>query len=174
MERRILDTERDRKRLNIVVSGLQFETQKEGFDELQRVIEEIAGKTVRVKGIRTHYTARGKIITAACESWEDKMLIMRAKKNLFNMKEQGKQQIYIDSDLPADDRRAQAIVRQTAKELRKQGKEVQVQFLRLKVDGELMHLNGNTQELEKRTFREKDKNDILERTRTAQEGQRHK
>lgn len=126
-----------------------------------------------MKGLRAINAQKGKIVTAACSTWEDKMAIMRSKKRLSENKDDRKPQVFIDSDLLPEDRKAQSIVRVTAKELRKGGKNVQVQFLKLKVDGEMMFFNRATQVLEKRTFRSKNENSLLERTGSSQEGTRN-
>jgi hypothetical protein len=173
VERRMIDTERERKRLNIVATGLQFETQQQGFEALQKTVDLITDKAVSVRGLRTFNTQKGKIVTAACDTWEDKMLIMRSKKRLYDNKEDGTSKIFIDSDMPPEDRKAQAKVRETANELRKQGKKVQVQFLKLKVDDKTMYYNRESQALEKRNFREENENRLLERPGPSKESQRN-
>lgn len=61
--------------------------------------------------------------------------------------------MYVDSDLPHQDRVVQSKLRAIAKEMRAQGKDVRLALGRLKVDGEWRHYNLATNEVEAGSFR---------------------
>lgn len=156
VERRLVEIEREKVRLNIVVAGLEFDTPKQGYQLLQEAIDTVTEKTVKVKGLKIFNTTKGKSISASCATWEEKLLILKGKKKLHESKDPKKRNIYIDAELTGEDRKAQAIVRANGKKLREQGKEVRVQFLKLKVDEKYLYYNRNTQEMEESRFRTKD------------------
>lgn len=138
MERRLLQLERDSRRHNIVVSGLDSESQEENYKELQQIIKTATGNSeLQVSGMWTLNTkSKGKKIIATCRNLDDKRIIMQAKKQFIRKKDNKATQIYVDDDLPLADRITQGKIRAIAKEKRLQGMDVRVAFGKLKIDGQ--------------------------------------
>lgn len=155
LESRILLSERDNRRLNIVASGIDFESPQEGYAKLQQIIEKATDRRISVTGIRTvNATSAGKKkIVAVCSNLEDKRCIMRLKKNFTDLNPTNPKQVYVDDDLPFEDREVQRRVREIAKELRAKGKDVLISFRKIRVDGEWQYFNEKTNSLEGRSFR---------------------
>lgn len=138
MERRLLQLERDSRRHNIVVSGLDSESQEENYKELQQIIKTATGNSeLQVSEMWTLNTkSNGKKIIATCRNLDDKRIIMQAKKQFIRKKDNMATQIYVDDDLPLADRITQGKIRAIAKEKRLQGMDVRVAFGKLKIDGQ--------------------------------------
>lgn len=138
MERRLLQLERDSRRHNIVVSGLDSESQEENYKELQQIIKTATGNSeLQVSGMWTLNTkSNGKKIIATCRNLDEKRIIMQAKKQFIRKKDNKATQIYVDDDLPLADRITQGKIRAIAKEKRLQGMDVRVAFGKLKIDGQ--------------------------------------
>lgn len=157
LQQRILLVEREARQLNIVASGIHFDTQKEGFTKLQNLLNESVRKDLSISGVRTFTTKKGKSIVAKCENFDDKLEIMRAKKSLGA-------NIFIDSDLTQADRIGQAHLRDLARKARLEGKDARVGFGKIKIDGQWMKLNNKTNELSPVTFRQTDPHPHMEHT----------
>lgn len=151
---RLLYLERSVRQRNIVASGIEFDTPQQGFEKLNQMIGAVTKGKIRVSGIRAFKPKDGKgIVVAECGSLEDKQCIMRAKKQFVVTAGEETHPVFIDSDLPHQDRVMQSKLRAIAKEMRTQGKDVRVAMGRLKVDGEWCHYNQTTNAVEARTFR---------------------
>lgn len=146
LQKRLLQVERDARQLNVVATGLEFNTPKEGYQKLQDLVCDTVSKDLAIKGVRTFNTSKGKGIVARCESVQDKQDIMRAKKS-FDAN------IFVNDDLTRADRIAQAKLREIARKARQEGKDVRIGLGKIKIDGEWLLLNQNTNELSKHTFR---------------------
>ena len=166
---RLTALEREARKLNIVASGIEFESPFEGLKLLNTVIEKSTGKNLRLKGLRTFDTKTGKKIVAECATREDKTLIMENKRNMsINNKP-----VYVDDDLPKEDRASQQQIRQMAKKLREEGKSVKIARNRLKVDDKWFALSATTNELEPTTFRTQGPASFLERPRAEDQNPRN-
>lgn len=157
MERRITQLERDSRRLNIVVSGLDDESQEENYKELQRIINESTNQQVQLSGMWTLKTkASGMKIIATCKNLDEKRIIMQAKKQFVKKKDGKSTQIYVDDDLPPADRRIQTKLRAIARERRSEGKDVRVALGRLKIDGFWYHYDPETDDVSRKAFRKEE------------------
>lgn len=151
---RLLHLERAVRQRNIVATGIEFDTPQQGFDKLNLMIGAVTKGAIRVSGLRAFKPNTGKgIVVAECRSLEDKQCIMRAKKQFFMTVGEETHPVYVDSDLPHQDRVMQAKLRVQAKEMRAQGKDVRLALGRMKVDGEWCRFNQSTNEVEKCSFR---------------------
>lgn len=155
LERRLVQVERDSRRLNIVVSGLDDESPEKNYKELQRIIDTATGNNlVQVSGMWTLKTkASGPKIIATCKNIDEKRLIMQAKKQFVWKKDGKSTQIFVDDDLPPADRRIQSRLRAIAREKRGEGKDVRVALGRLKIDGHWWDYDPEKDDVVFRTFR---------------------
>lgn len=150
-----MQVERDSRRLNIVVSGLDDESPEKNYKELQRIIDTATGNNlVQVSGMWTLKTkASGPKIIATCKNLDEKRLIMQAKKQFVWKKDGKSTQIFVDDDLPPADRRIQSRLRAIAREKRGEGKDVRVALGRLKIDGHWWDYDPEKDDVVFRTFR---------------------
>lgn len=169
---RLLQVERETRKTNLVASGIDFVSPREGFDKLGKVIENAVGKKLRITGIRTFATSNGRKLVAACESVADKQLIMANKKLMKTTTGDSPKPVYIDDDLPKEDREQYGRARELARKMREEGKNVRSTRNRLKIDEKWFYLNPRTNQLEPSTFHGPDKSINMECSRTAQEGRR--
>lgn len=172
LRHRLLQVERDTRQLNFVASGIQFATPQEGYTKLKNTISTATNNEVRVTGIRILNMRDGARIVAKCNSLEDKIKIKQIKKTLSTVHADGTSApIYINDDLPKPDREVQSRLNGIAKEMRKSGKDIRMGFHKLKVDGEWLHYNVETDGLEKRMFRARGEatNTDVERARIEKE-----
>lgn len=154
---RIRHLERSVRQKNIVATGIDFETPQQGFDKLNQMIGAVTEGGIKVSGLRAFKQKSGRgMIVAECGSMQDKQCIMRAKKQFVMTVGEETHPVYVDSDLPPEDRVMQSRMRAKARELRAQGKDVRFSQGRLKVDGEWLNYNADKNELECRTFRKED------------------
>lgn len=158
LERRLVQVERDSRRLNIVVSGLDDESPEENYRELQRIINTATGNThVQVSGMWTLKTkASGSKIIATCKNMDEKRLIMQAKKQFVKKKNGKSTQIFVDDDLPLADRRIQSRLRAIARERKGEGKDVRVALGRLKIDGHWHYYDSETDDVAQKSFRKEE------------------
>lgn len=134
MEMRVLQLERENRKLNIVASGLSPAPGQDEKTLLEKAIKDATGCQILLKNCRSFATEGKNRIVATCATWEEKMTIMANKKK-FRNKSNG-EPIYIDSDLPKEDREVQAKLRAIARTKRAEGRDVRVGFRKLKIDGE--------------------------------------
>lgn len=170
--RRQTQAERDSKKLNFVVSGLDFQTPEEGYAKLQRIIDAQSETKLSVTGQRVITMGEKKKIIGACDNLADKRALMSIKKRLYAESNGEKRPIFLDNDKPFEDREADRAVRLAAKDLKARGKEVRFEGGKLKVDGVWMEFNRETKQLEERNFRKEHQATILERARAKKEAER--
>lgn len=152
---RLIQLERDSRKCNIVVSGIDFTTPKEGFETLEKVIKNATGSAIKVSGLRTFTTKNGgKRIVAACRSLEDKRAIMVNKKQMVLCKENETTPVFLDDDLPREDQELQAKLREIARTKRKEGKKVRMGRNRINIDNSWFFLNPKTDGLELSSFQD--------------------
>lgn len=152
LEKRLHILERSARTNNVVFSGFKFDSPQEGYAKMHEYVQKATGGKVKVSGIRAVKTHNTTKIIAACPNIQDKRLIMGLKKTLKDEKDSTKR-IYIDDDLTKTDQQMQASLRKMAKDLANEGKVVKVEFGRLRVNGELMYFNMDSQKLEMQRFR---------------------
>ena len=170
LERKNLAIERDAKRLNIVISGLEFKNQSEGFQKAKETIESLTESRITVQGVRTVFTKNGNKIVATCNNTEEKSVIMRAKKRLA---ETGRTNVFINSDMPKEDREAEWKFRNLVKQLRNEGKNVTVERGGAKVDGKWLKFERGSGTLIEDRFRNVNENLNVECARPQRENRRH-
>lgn len=153
LQGRLIQTERDARRLNFVASGVEFNSPQEGYEKLQHVINKYVEKPIRISGLRTIKLAKGKKIVAACDNIADKSLLMRSEENLSVETDGQTNKIFIDHDKPFEDRESDRQTRLAAKEYAAKGKDVRYEAGKLKVDGMWMRFNPDTKEVEPFSFR---------------------
>lgn len=148
---RMVQLERDNRQLNIVATGIDFATPKQGYVKLNKMINAVTDEKINVIGLRAFKTQSGRgMIVAACSNMEEKLCILRAKKKFVATEGGVIKPIYIDNDLPQQDRVVQERLRFIAKEERNKGKEVKVALGKLKIDGEWLYFNTDTDNVEPR------------------------
>lgn len=132
VEWRLEKLERERKRNNITITGLELTTDsKQG---ITKEIEEFLKEKVEVAaGVRSAYQANNnKLIIAEIENFDKKMQILKNKHMLRDIRER---KIYINSDLTAMERKIQKLIRDRASEERNNGKQVKAGYQKLVIDG---------------------------------------
>lgn len=158
---RLISLEREARKRNIVASGIDFEKPAEGLKQLSGIVEKSTGMKIQLRGLRTVETKTGKKIVAECSTAEEKAIIMSKKRNMtLNNKA-----VYVDDDLPKEDRSQLFQIRAMAKKLREEGKNVRVARFSLKVDDNWYKLNPSTNELVPTTFRPQGPSAFLEHPR---------
>lgn len=133
LERRIENMEKEKRKNNIVVTGIEI-VEKDG--EMEKQMEEwmntelgVESKVKEVKRITQNRTL------VSIENFNGTLRVLRSKNKLRGKK------IYIDSDLTPQERDIQKKLRQTARKLREEGKNVKIGHMKLIVDGKEMLWN---------------------------------
>lgn len=170
---RLLQVERETRKCNLVASGIEFSTPREGFEQLEKTIENAIGHRIKISGLRTFVTGNGKRIVASCGSLEDKKLIMANKKLMKFATGMESKPVFLDDDLPKDDREIHSHVRGLAKKMRDEGKNARASRNRVKIEDSWFFWCPLTNQLQPCTFPGSDKTAILERPGTAEEGGRN-
>lgn len=136
--------EREKRKNNIVITGLKL-----GPCDAQNMsmeIEKFIKETVKIETqVKNAYLTKGnKLIIAEMENFNKKVDIMKNKHMLRNIKGGN---IYIDSDLTAKEREVQKVIRDKAKEQRREGKEVKPGYQKLEIDGTLWIWDNKVKQL---------------------------
>ena len=152
---RIIHLERETRQTNIIAAGIDFATPQEGYEKLNDVIQKATNGAVRAEGIRTFATRDGtKKIVARCRSDTEKRSLFRVKKNLTYQSGDGKvTPVYVNDDLPREDRIIQSRLVGIAKEKRKANHQVRIGTGKLMIDGIWHFYNDQTENIEPRPFR---------------------
>lgn len=133
-------SDRERRKKNIVISGVTFnETNCKG--ESSEFLKEKLNIDVCVKRAHSIKTKNSSLTIISLESWEQKMEVMKKKKEL----ERG---IYVEDDLTQKEREIQKWLRDIAKEERNKGKDARVGYMKLYIDGRCKRYNEKTEKLE--------------------------
>lgn len=132
ISRRLFHLERDQRRNNIIVTGIEARSAAEAHQIIKSVINPSKGSNVELSNVRVLKTASGTKVIATCRSLEEKLHIMRQKKHLRGPKGNP---VYVSDDLTPEDSEIQFQARLQAKRMRNEGKDVQIGFGRLRVDG---------------------------------------
>lgn len=169
LESRMLFLEREARRNNIVISGLKAKDAKEGKEKFETLVSKNAGINIAMHNCRLIKGNEGNRFVATCSDWDAKMVVMTCKKNLKN---DDLTPIFVDNDLPKEDRDVQSRIRAYARECRREGTAVQVGFRKLKIDGVWTPYETLPDPGSDRTFRKKQPDPILERPGSSEESQR--
>lgn len=130
LESKVEKQERDRRRNNIVIKGMEIEDNqiKEGVEQL---VKDKLNIEVKVKhGYSVKGRENKKMLIVEMNAWGYKKEIMDKKGLLKGTK------IYIDNDETLEERKIQAELRSIAREERKKGKEAKVGYQKIFIDGE--------------------------------------
>ena len=92
----------------------------------------VGGNKIPLDNPNLDTKAQGKKIVARCNTFEEKITILQSKKEMKSM-ERGTP-VYVDDDLPKEDRETQAKIRNEAKKRRDEGSQVKVAGTRMKID----------------------------------------
>lgn len=124
--------DRDRRRNNVVFTGLKVSSPLEAVEAVKRVVKLANGPVLEIGNVRLIRTKVGPKVLGTCANFESKMILFRNKKALRGP--EGRP-VYVDDDLTPTDAEIQYRARQAAKELRLNGKDVQIGPLKIRVDG---------------------------------------
>lgn len=147
LEARLIQVERDARRNNIIVTGLDSDSATDSIKELQSVIHGATEGKIMLQNCRPLHTRTGLKIIATCKNAEEKRAIMTVRRGLVRRKDGKDTPIYIDNDMPQEDRSVQAKIRAIAKELRAKGNEVMEVPGKLRVNGTWMQYDASTNEV---------------------------
>lgn len=123
--------EREKRKNNIIIKGLQTEHQNTQR-EVEKLIEEklqIPAKTL--DAFKINKPGKGGIILVKMESWDKKQEMMKRAKKLKGT------EIYLDHDLTIEDRKIQYEIRSIAKEENKKGNKTKIEYKKLVIEGVL-------------------------------------
>lgn len=144
LERRLRQLDRNGRKNNIVITGLEASTIQEAIEETKMVLP-----NAKLSNIRMINTKGGTKIIGSCESFERKLELMREKRNL---KTTTGKKVFVDDDLSKEDGELQYIVRQKAKTLAAEGKTVRIGQRKISVDGKWLYIDEGTKEFQHHHF----------------------
>lgn len=142
LEVKVDHLEREKRKNNVVVTGIQMEEETE---EPHKQIQEWMNKELEINCIvkETKKIAQNKVLVTM-EHFEEKIKVLKNKNKL-----KGKT-VYIDSDLTQRERNTQWKLRMEARKIRGTGKNVKLGHLALMVNGKWMIWNEEENKLEER------------------------
>lgn len=159
LEERVTQVERDTKRNNIIVSGLDSDSPEESFQVLQSIIDTATNRGIKVNFCRAFHARGGMKIIATCSNAAEKKALMSVKRTLVRKRGGGKvTPIYIDNEMTREDRFIQWRIRAIAKEKRAEGKDVMIVPGKLKIDGVWMRYDSSTDDVRAMKKRDGDVN----------------
>lgn len=124
--------DRDRRRNNIIVTGIAAGTTAEAATAVNKLCASSGETGIAISNIRLIKGKGGPKVLGTCRSHEEKMMIMRKKKDLRGP---DGNPVYVNDDLSPEDNEIQFLARKRRNELKAEGKEVQIGFRAIKVDG---------------------------------------
>ncbi|KAI4463165.1 retrotransposon gag protein [Holotrichia oblita] len=144
LQTRIEFLEKEKRRNNLIISGLKIETEK--TEERKAEINGFIRRELNVGvSIKTVAKLGEKTYLIALENTEEKLAIMKNKNKLRHMKGN---KVYINNDQTIQEREIQKFIRDRAREERQRGKSVIVKYQRLIIDGKQWKWNTNRDALE--------------------------
>lgn len=144
LQTRIEFLEKEKRRNNLIISGLKIETEK--TEERKAEINGFMRRELNVGvSIKTVAKLGEKTYLIALENTEEKLAIMKNKNKLRHMKGN---KVYINNDQTIQEREIQKFIRDRAREERQRGKSVIVKYQRLIIDGKQWKWNTNRDALE--------------------------
>ncbi|KAJ3662442.1 hypothetical protein Zmor_006792 [Zophobas morio] len=155
MEERLETLERDKRRNNLVITGIKINTDNEEIlkEAIQNMIEKEIGLQIEVTKA---YKVGEKICIIETKNWNDKMEILK-KKSVLKNRPKG-QEIYINPDYTVKERIIQKKIREFAKKEREHGISVKVKFQKVEVEGKLWKWSKKEDKLIEDKIREDSKN----------------
>lgn len=136
--------EREKKRNNIVVSGINMNESNPIM--VKDIMDEFLQQKLQIEvNTRAAYRLGPKICLVEMESAQDKAKVMQNKAKLKRTEER----IYIDNDKTQKEREIEKQIRQLAKEARNEGiRNVKVGYLKLSIDGKEWRWNKDKEALQ--------------------------
>ena len=134
---------------NIVITVLSAGTPTEAASQIKEILPEIQGEKPIITNLRVMRTKNGNKVVGTCENFEQKIEIMRVKRDI---KTKTGQKIFIDDDLSKEDGELQFLVRQKAKSLTAEGKKVKIGNRKINVNGKWWYINETTKEFTETNF----------------------
>lgn len=144
VEDRMEKIDRDNRRNNILVSGLELrrDTGEAAREDLQQFMKQSLRLDVDI--IETHRIG-DKLWVAKVKSFEGKLEILRSKHKL---KQGADKRVFIGNDMTVHEREVQKKIRHVAEEEKRSGKVVKVGYQKIVIDGKRWIWNEKSQELE--------------------------
>lgn len=146
IERRVDNLEKEKRRKNVVIQGLEVNTNNQNI--LKEEVEDFMKSTLKInteiKGARK---LSKKVILVEMKNTTDKEDVM---KNKSKLKEVRNTKIYINDDMSKNEREIQGKIRQKAKEEATNGKNVKIGFQKLIINEEEWVWNRETEIFEKK------------------------
>lgn len=141
---RLKRLEKEKRRNNIVITGLKIDTDKE--DTLRDTMEKFIENGIKViAGVKAAHKLGPNTCLVELEGKEDKKQIMQNKRIL---KDRSNEKIYINDDLTPEERDVARIIRGVAKEEKKNGKRVKIGYEKISIDDKWFKWNNKKQQLE--------------------------
>lgn len=133
--------EREERKKNIVITGVQF-NESNLRDESTKFFKDKLNIDVGVQSAHSiKITNDRKLTIISLENREQKIEIMKKKKEL----DRG---IYVEDDLTRKERNIQKLIRDMARDLRSQGKDARVGYMKMYVDGRCHRYNEKEEKME--------------------------
>lgn len=129
VQRKMSHQEQSVRKNNIIIKGLETSDTTVTQDVKIMIERKLNLKTEIKEAVRLDTKGKKEIILVKLNNNEDKQKIMKSKKQLKG------NNVYIEDDLPREERRIQYELRKAAKELRETGKTVRVGFQKLIING---------------------------------------
>lgn len=132
LEHRINVMEKKERKNNIIISN--YDTQKKGkelVEEVENMLNSKIDKNVKVLEARSWKTMKGTMIMAKLNEWEDKLTIMKNKKEFKQQGgEDGDRNIYIDEDLDRNEREIRMKARRLRNNITSNGQKCDLKYER--------------------------------------------
>lgn len=141
LEDRLESSEREAKKNNVVITGMQAENATEAIENFKGLTKRICGEELTIKNVRMFETRNGiKKIVGQLDSMEQKMRIMKKKRELIAIDKR----VFLDDDLTREEQNVQKKAREVCDSLRKEGRSTRAGYRKICVDGKWMGWNRET------------------------------
>lgn len=145
VEERVEKMENEKRRNNIVIHGLQFESTDQNV--LKARVEDFIKTALNVEiGTKSVRKLNDKMCIVELQNGTDKEKIMKSKSKLKGMKDH---EIYINNDLSKTEREIQGKLRNIANAEKSKGKKVKIGFQKVVIENEVWSWDKDKQKLEK-------------------------
>lgn len=129
LKTRLEKQEKDNKRNNIIIKGLEIKNPKMAGTEVENFIQNSLQVSVKVRNAFTIGKQEEKKVTVAeISTFTEKLAIMKNKARLKG------NNIYIEDDLTKEEQQIQTAIKKVAREEREKGKKTQIGYRKLKVN----------------------------------------
>lgn len=136
LESRIDEMERRERKNNVIFYGLERKQEEPAKSAVENLLREKLGQQIVIReAIVIGNESRRQLILVKCNSFDDKLKIMRNKAKLDMIKNNEKVPIYVSDDLIKKDRMIQSKARQFAKDKKTSGFEAKVGHKKVLVNG---------------------------------------